>query len=140
MTDLTVNLTQTINASAEKIFDAWLDPVMLAQFILPMPGMPQPEVENDAQEGGSFSIIMQVGDDKIPHTGTYLTIKRPQELVFSWQSPFSADDSRVSLLFNAIDANTTQVELTHVTFPDEESRSNHEGGWGNILGRLAEIV
>lgn len=140
MTDLTVNLTKTINASAEKIFDAWLDPVMLAQFILPMPGMPQPEVENDAQEGGSFSIIMQVGDDKIPHTGTYLTIKRPQELVFSWQSPFSADDSRVSLLFNAIDANTTQVELTHVTFPDEESRSNHEGGWGNILGRLAEIV
>lgn len=140
MTDLTVNLTKTINASAEKIFDAWLDPVMLAQFILPMPGMPQPEVENDAQEGGSFSIIMQVGDDKIPHTGTYLTIMRPQELVFSWQSPFSADDSRVSLLFNAIDANTTQVELTHVTFPDEESRSNHEGGWGNILGRLAEIV
>lgn len=140
MNDLTVKLTKTINAPAEKLFDAWLDPVMLAQFILPMPGMPNPEVENDAREGGSFSIIMQVGDDRIPHTGTYMTITRPRELVFSWISPFSADDSQVSLLFNAIDANTTQVELTHVTFPDEESRSNHEGGWGNILDMLNEIV
>lgn len=140
MTDLSVNLTKTIHAPAEKLFDAWLDPAMLAQFILPMPGMPQPEVENDAREGGNFSIIMQVGDDKIPHTGTYLTINRPLELIFTWQSPFSTDDSRVSLNFKAIDSGTTQIELTHVKFPDEESRSNHEGGWGNILDMLGEMV
>lgn len=140
MNDLTVNLTKTINAPAEKVFDAWLDPAMLAQFILPMPGMPHPEVENDAREGGNFSIIMQVGEDKIPHTGSYLTIKRPQELVFSWLSPFSNDGSQVSLLFKAIDANTTEIELTHVKFPDEESRANHEGGWSSILDMLAEVV
>ncbi len=140
MNDLTVNLTKTINASIEKVFDAWLDPTMLVQFILPMPGMPQPEVENDAREGGSFSIIMQVGEDKIPHTGTYLTIRRPKKLVFSWLSPFSTDGSQVSLLFNAIDANTTEIELTHLKFLDEESRANHEGGWGNILDMLAEVV
>ncbi len=91
MTELTVNVTKTINAPIEKIFDAWLNPAMLAQFILPMPGMPQPEVENDAREGGNFSIVMAVGDDKIPHTGTYLTIKRPTELTVSWLSPFSTD-------------------------------------------------
>lgn len=68
MTDLTVNITKTINASIEKVFDAWLNPKMLSQFILPMPGMPEPETENDPQEGGNFTIIMQVGDDKIPHT------------------------------------------------------------------------
>lgn len=139
MNDLTVNLTKIINAPAEKLFDAWLDPAMLTQFILPAPGMPHPEVENDAREGGSFSIIMQVGDNKIPHTGTYLAIRRPQELVFTWQSPFSVDDSRVSLLFSAIDSNTTQIQLTHVKFIDEETRANHEGGWGNILDMLAKI-
>lgn len=140
MNDLTVNLKKTINAPAEKLFDAWLDPIMLAQFILPMPGMSHPEVENDAREGGSFSIVMQVGDDKIPHTGSYLTINRPHELVFSWLSPFSTDGSQVSLSFNAVDANTTEIELTHVTFPDEESRANHEGGWGNILDMLNQII
>ena len=93
-------------------------------------------VKNDAREGGNFSIIMAVGDDKIPHTGTYLTIKRPTELTFSWQSPFSTDASQVTLLLRAISADTTQIELTHIKFVDEESRSNHEGGWRNILEEL----
>ena len=140
MTDLSVNITKTIHAPIDKIFDAWLNPAMLTQFILPMPGMPQPEVENDSREGGSFSIIMQVGDNKIPHTGTYLIINRPTQLIFTWQSPFSIDGSQVDLEFSAIDDSTTLVELTHTKFIDEESRSNHEGGWGNILERLGEVV
>ena len=59
------------------MFDAWLNPKTLSQFILPMPGMPQPQVETDPREGGDFTIIMQVGDEKIPHTGQYLEISRP---------------------------------------------------------------
>lgn len=139
MTELTVKLSKTINASAETLFDAWLDPAMLTQFILPMPGMPQPEVENDAREGGQFSIIMHVGDDKIPHTGKYLTIRRPHELVFSWQSPFSIDGSQVCLKFERLAAEKTRIELIHTKFTDEEARSDHEGGWRNILDVLAEI-
>lgn len=140
MTDLTVNLNKIINAPIEKVFDAWLDPEMLIQFILPAPDMPQPDVENDAREGGRFSIIMHVGDDKIPHTGSYLTVDRPNRLVFSWESPYSTDDSTVTLEFKAIDAGTTSVELTHVKFLHEEARSDHEGGWGNILDKLHEVI
>ncbi len=140
MTDLTVNLNKTINAPIEKVFDAWLDPGMLTRFILPAPGMPQPDVENDPREGGRFTIIMHVGDDKIPHTGSYLTVDRPRQLVFSWESPYSTDDSTVTLNFSEIDASTTNVELTHVKFLDEESRSDHEGGWGNILDKLDEVI
>ena len=140
MTDLTVNLNKTINAPIEKVFDAWLDPGMLTRFILPEPGMPQPDVENDAREGGRFTIIMHVGDDKIPHTGSYLTVDRPRQLVFSWESPYSTDDSTVTLDFRAIDANTTNVELTHVKFLNEEARSDHEDGWGNILDKLDEVI
>lgn len=83
---------------------------------------------------------MQVGDDKIPHSGTCLALKRPDLLVFSWESPFSSDDSRVTLKFTAIDVGSTDVELSHVRFADEESRDNHRGGWRNILDKLAEIV
>lgn len=139
MSELTVKLTKTINAPVEKLFDAWLDPAMLSQFILPMPGMPQPEVKNEAREGGRFSIIMHVGDDQVPHTGEYLTINRPHKLVFSWQSPFSIDGSEVTLNFTEVDSNTTDIELIHMRFPDEESRSNHEGGWRNILDMLDRL-
>lgn len=136
MSDLNVNVTKVIHAPIEKVFDAWLNPEMLSQFILPMPGMPHPHTETDAREGGKFTIIMQVGDDKIPHTGKYLEISRPNKLVFTWESPFSTEGSIVTLEFNELENNQTNVNLTHVKFIDEESRINHEGGWGNILESL----
>jgi uncharacterized protein YndB with AHSA1/START domain len=139
MTELSVNLTKTIQAPIEKVFAAWLDPATLTRFILPGPDMPQPEVENDAREGGRFTIVMHVGEEKIPHSGSYLTIDRPNKLVFSWESPYSTDDSQVSLIFTQVDADATNIELTHVRFINEEARSNHEGGWTNILDKLTEV-
>ncbi len=140
MTELTVNLNKTINAPLKSVYEAWLNPEMLAKFIMPMPGMPEPEVDNDAREGGNFTIIMTVGDQKIPHTGKYLIVDKYKELIFTWESPFSAEDSTVTLLFNEISNNKTNIELTHVKFLDEEGRDNHKGGWGNILDTLAQVV
>ena len=140
MTELSVNIEHTINAPIERVFDAWLDPAWLSRFILPMRGMPAPEVETDAREGGRFSIIMQVGDDKIPHTGTYRVIDRPHRLAFTWESPYSTDDSIVTLVFSEVESGRTRVELSHVRFVHEEARSDHEGGWRTILETLAEVI
>ena len=140
MNDLTLTVSKTIHAPIENVFDAWLDPEMLKQLILPMPGMPQPEVDNDPQQGGSFTIIMHVGEDKIPHSGQYLEVSRPNRLVFSWLSPFSIDGSTVTIDFSEIDDGTTNVQLTHVKFIDEEARSDHESGWTNILETLNDIL
>lgn len=140
MNDLSLSVSKTINAPIEKVFDAWLDPKMLAQFILPMPGMPQPEVENEPEQGGSFTIVMHVGEDQVPHTGKYLEVTRPTRLVFTWASPCSTDGSTVTLNFSQADDDKTNVELTHVRFIDEETRSDHEGGWTNILEALSEIM
>jgi len=140
MTDLAVNINKTIKAPIEKVFDAWLNPQTLAKFILPMPGMPEPEVENTAEAGGTFKIVMAVGDEKIPHTGEYIEIERPNKLVFSWQSPCSMDDSRVTLVFKSVDESKTLIELTHIKFIDEATRQDHEGGWGNILEALNAIM
>ncbi len=139
MTDLTVNVSKIINASIEKVFEAWLSPKTLSKFILPMPGMPQPDIEVDARQGGCFTINMQVGDDKIPHTGKYLEISRYHKLVFTWVSPFSVDGSTVTLLFSDKGDNKTHVDLTHIKFIDDEARVNHEGGWKNILDCLDSL-
>ena len=78
---------------------------------------------------------MQAGDQKIPHHGIYKKIDRHSQLVFTWQSPMSVDDSTVTLDFAAVNGGT-KVDLTHVKFTDEESRDNHAGGWGGILAAL----
>lgn len=140
MADLTVKISKVVNAHIDNVFNAWLDPHLLSQFILPMPDMPQPYVENNACLDGEFTILMQVGDEKIPHTGKYLEIDRPNKLVFTWNSPFSTDDSSVTLTFKDLGENKTRIELSHIKFIDEESRANHEGGWGNILENLNGIL
>ncbi len=140
MTDLTLEITKIINAPIEKVFDAWLDPKRLSMFMMPMPGMPESDVENDAREGGKFTITMHAGDDLLPHTGEYLVIDRPDKLVFTWVSHCSVDDSTVTLNFTKIDDNTTNISLSHVKFIDEKTRSDHEGGWGNILESLNSLL
>ncbi|RLA12703.1 MAG: SRPBCC domain-containing protein [Gammaproteobacteria bacterium] len=139
MNNLACHVTQVIDAPLERVFDAWLNPEMLSRFMLPMPGMPEPKTEVDGRQGGRFTIHMEVGEEVIPHSGTYLEIDRPNRLVFSWESPFAADGSTVTLEFSAQDSDSTVLMLTHERFIDEESRNNHEAGWGCILKLLGEI-
>lgn len=125
-----------MRAPVEKVFDAWLDPEILTKFILPMKGMPEPQVENDPRVGGKFSIIMQAGDMSLLHTGEYIKIDRPHTLIFTWVSDHSIEGSRVSLDFAKLDGSSSEVTLTQVKFMDEQAMRDHEGGWTNILETL----
>jgi len=136
---LSLTVSYTINAPIEKVFDAWLDPNILSGFMLPKPGMPNPAIKLEPKTGGRFRIDMNVGDKIIPHSGEYLEIQRPEKLSFSWESPFSSEDSVVTIQFNPVNDKKTEVVLTHVRFASEESRNNHQGGWSNILAAMNEL-
>ncbi len=140
MTDLTVKIKKEIHAPIEQVFDAWLDSEMLTKFMMPMPNMEFPEVQCDSKQGGEFEILMKVGESAIPHTGKYVILDRPNKLAFTWVSPASPEDSVVTLDFFRISESVTKVELTQVNFIDEQHRSNHEGGWGNILSNLSALM
>ena len=49
-----LTVSKFIPAPVKSVFEAWLDPKALAQFIKPMEGMPDCTVEVDTREGGSF--------------------------------------------------------------------------------------
>ena len=141
MTELKVNIEKIINAPIEKVFDAWLNAKMLAKFMRGMPEMAETDVEIDAREGGRFTFTMNLGDEKIPHRGEYLQISRPHKLVFTWESQYSVvDNSTVTLNFKRIDEHKTKISLTHVKFINEEARSGHEEGWGNVLNALNAVM
>jgi uncharacterized protein YndB with AHSA1/START domain/DNA-binding transcriptional ArsR family regulator len=141
MAELSVNINKKIHAPIEKVFDAWLNPNMLSKFMQGMPDKTATDVEIDAREGGHFTYVMHVGDDKIAHTGQFVEISRPDKLVFTWASRHSVvDNSRVTLNFTRTEDNQTNISLTHVKFIDEESRSGHQEGWSNILDNLYEIM
>jgi uncharacterized protein YndB with AHSA1/START domain len=139
MTDLSLSTARVIAAPAQKIFDAWLDPKMIAQFMCPGPGVTVPRVETDPREGGRFDIVMAAGENEIPHWGIYKEISPHDRLVFTWQSPFSVEDSTVTLTLSAVEGGT-EVRLDHVKFASEEVRDNHHGGWTSILTHLAQTL
>jgi len=135
--ELSLSISRTLPHPAEKIFDAWLDPAMLAKFMTPGPTVTVPVAEADPREGGRFKIIMRPAEgDDLPHTGTYMRIDRPNQLVFTWESPFSTLEGSTVTLDLVEHDGQTELTLTHIRFENEEMRGNHEGGWTSILTAL----
>jgi uncharacterized protein YndB with AHSA1/START domain len=134
MADLTLTARRTIKAPPDRVFNAWLDPAMMAKFMSPGPDMHVREARSDARVGGRFYVMM-VGDKDYPHEGTYREITPHSRLVFTWEAPWSAPGTYVTIDFEPVESGT-DVSLTHVKFLSEEARDNHLAGWTGILGKL----
>jgi uncharacterized protein YndB with AHSA1/START domain len=134
-TDLALKLTQHVPTAPERVFDAWLDPKILGRFM----SEEVLKAETDPKVGGRFDIVMKNDMGEIPHWGEYREIDRPNRLVFTWNSPYAAPDSVVTIDFRATKGGT-DLTLVHDRFPSEASRNGHEKGWTAILAALAETL
>ena len=134
----TVTVKRRIAAPAQRIFDAWLDPASLAEWMRPCSATPKrSDVKVDAREGGAFEIVMHVPSGPVRHTGIYQTIDAPRRLVFTWNSPHAGqNDSLVTVEFIP-DGQATEIVLTHERLP-KEAVSAHTGGWTEIIESLAQ--
>jgi uncharacterized protein YndB with AHSA1/START domain len=138
MTDLSLTVRRTIKAPPKAIYEAWLDPAMMQRFLSPRPDMHVREARSDARVGGRF-FVMMVGDRDLPHEGSYKELTPYSRLVFTWEAPWSAPDTTVTVELTPV-AEGTEVVLTQVRFTDAESRDNHAEGWAGILGKLDAAV
>ncbi len=126
-----VVVRREIRATAEELFDAWLDPASLAVFMRPG-GTERTTVKVDPRVGGAFEIHMHMESGTVPHKGRYLEIDRARRLVFTWNSPYAGDnDSRVTVEFRSA-RGKTEVVITHEGLPADQQVS-HNGGWSDIL-------
>jgi uncharacterized protein YndB with AHSA1/START domain len=135
-----LQITRIFTASPEAVFDHWLDVESLKQWMC-APGMTVAEVQVDARVGGQFRFDMRADDGQIhQHTGEYLEIKRPERLVFSWQSALAGEDgSRVTVEFEPHPEGCRLV-LTHERLPDMAAVQQHAMGWEGILANLSDSV
>lgn len=132
-----ITVRRTIQASAEAIFDAWLDAESLAQWM--QPGQTQrTTARTDARVGGSYEVVMHWPSEQLLHRGVYQRIERPSRIVFTWISP--ATEQRESLVTVELHARggATEVIVTHERLPERGSES-HEQGWTEALALLAKL-
>lgn len=137
--ELRLTVRRLIKAPTRRVYEAWLDPKMLARFMIPAPGVSVARARTNARVGGRFALIMRVAGRDIAHGGTYLELTPRKRIVFTWESPFSVEGSTVTITLRAV-AGGTEVQLVHVKFPSAESHANHRAGWRAILKLLAATL
>lgn len=136
MTTTALKITRTISAAREDLFEAWLTPGALKEFVRPGPTITIPKAEVDARVGGSFLIVMQYGEQSIEHRGEYRTIDKYDVLAFTWVSEYAGKSSVVTLTFKELAPNKTELTLEHTGLPSDKERENHGKGWTGIVEAL----
>jgi len=138
--EYSVTVRREIAASAEDLFDAWLDPQSLGSWLRPY-SVRETRAETDPRVGGTFRVVMVEDESDILHTGAYREIDRPHRLVFTWSSPATwFRDSIVTVTFQPSSNSSTVVEIHQVGLPDEEARVGHHAGWSDALRELDRIA
>lgn len=137
-TDETLVMARTFDAPPERVFAAWTDPQLLAQWWGP-PGSVVKEVQVDLQVGGSYRIaILHPEGDLLIVSGVYREIQAAEILSFTWrwENPhMDIGESLVTLEFRA-EGEKTELHLSHALLPNAEARAGHAEGWVGILSEL----
>jgi uncharacterized protein YndB with AHSA1/START domain len=135
---ITVRVTRRFTASAERVFDAWLDVDRAKRFLFATSTGQIVRAEIDPRVGGRFLFVDRRGDEDVEHFGTYLEIDRPRRLVFTFSVSGADGDSRVTIDIRPLDAGC-ELTLTHDGVP-EEYADRTESGWTRILDGIAPVV
>jgi uncharacterized protein YndB with AHSA1/START domain len=131
-----VVVRRTIPASAEVLFDAFLDPIALSDWM--RPGAIRSAVATvEPYVGGRYEVIMQGESGAIPHSGVYRLIDRPKRLVFTWHSPHTGPNETLVTVDFIMASKGTEVVVTHELLP-EGARPSHSRGWTSGLEHLDE--
>ena len=136
-------VTHRCDSSAERIYDAWLNPEKARLWMkaaltgLGLSGEIR-RIEIDAQVGGSFFFSDMRDGTETKHWGTYLELNRPRKIVFTWFTDESEEDdlSKVTLTLEP-DGQGCVASIIHEMEPKwADYISQAEDGWRQMLGAI----
>ena len=138
-----VQVDREFDASAERVFDAWLDPDLIGRWMFG-PALREEAVLRiavDPRAGGRFSFLVLRGGEELDHAGEYLVLARPHRLVFTWGvAAIVHGDSRVTIEITRRGSGCA-LELTHELRPEwAEYADRTRDGWTQMLGCLAAAL
>lgn len=131
-----VRIERILPAPIEEVFAAWTDPESMSLWFSPIG---RAHVEVDPRAHGRFRVVMVGGGINIEHSGEYLVFDPPRLLSFTWRSPYTGPEPSVVTVTLTPEGDATRLLLVHERLPTEQV-TPHEGGWGSILDRLAELL
>ncbi len=146
--DRELTLTRIIEASREKVFNAWTHPELLKQWFAPAP-FTTSLVEIDVRPGGSSLIVMRDPDgNDFPNRGVYLEVVKNERLVVTdaytqaWE-PAEKPFMTTILTFEDEGGKTKYTaRVRHWTVADREAheKMGFYQGWGQCTDQLAALA
>jgi uncharacterized protein YndB with AHSA1/START domain len=136
-------VTRRFTVSADKVYDAWLDPDRLGRWMFG-PNVRDERIVRlgvEPRVGGKFSFVVNRAGMEIDHVGEYLELDRPRRLVFTWAIRENLPDtSRVTVDIRSLE-DGCELTLTHemganwAAFVDQAA-----GAWTRMLDVLARVL
>ncbi len=137
-----VQVKRTIAAPREKVFEAWVNPKLMAQWFTRAKNNPEVRViEADARAGGKYLVETPCEGKLFRIQGTYRVVRPPEKLVFTWWwEGADFEQSLVTVEFRALGKSAfTELTLTHEQLPATQ-REEHRKGWEGCLDLLETAV
>jgi uncharacterized protein YndB with AHSA1/START domain len=140
----TIRVTRRFTAPSERVFDGWLDPELLGQWMFGA-ALPEDEVVRltvDAKVGGRFSFLVRRQGQELDHVGTYQEIDRPRRLAFTWGivGHSEGDYSVVTIGISPL-ASGCELTLTHAMDPKWAPYAERtQTGWTKMVEALAKML
>lgn len=141
MTDSTpaVVVQRVLSASPGVVYDEWLDPVGMAEWMCPLPARPT-RIDVDPRVGGRFLIDIDDEGFELSVTGEYLELDRPHRLSFTWDCTTwdeGGPESIVTVTLEPQGDERTLMTIHHAQLPPKVVDS-HRHGWTLIGQQLGD--
>ncbi|MGH6761829.1 MAG: SRPBCC family protein [Phyllobacterium sp.] len=135
---LSVTVRRRFDASAERVFDAWLDADMARKWLFATDQGQITRAEIEPRVGGKFVIVDRRDGEDVEHVGEYRVIDRPHRLVFLFGIPaFDPEPDEITISISRLDTGC-ELTLIHVMKARyEEYRDRTAEGWTKMLGALS---
>jgi uncharacterized protein YndB with AHSA1/START domain len=143
----TMTASRVIEASPERVYDAFLDPDELAAW-LPPTGFTAEVHHLEPVEGGTYRMTFygdaeEVADFEQSFGGSYVELERGERIVytdeFESDEPAMAGEMTVTVIFEAVDEGT-EVTVRQENIPYAIPPSDANEGWNDSLESLDKLV
>lgn len=137
-----VRVQRVMPATPEAVFDEWLDPDALADWMCPRPSRCV-AVTVEPRVGGRVRFDVETLGEQVLISGQFLAIERPNLLRFTWSHSGWADPTATSIVnveFIPHGADQTLMSIEHSLLPTPEAFEDHHRGWAATADQLAELL
>jgi len=139
--DVTLKVTRTFRASAERVFDAWLDEKTAGRWWFATHSGQMQRVEIDGRVGGKFTIVEKRGDADAEHFGAFVELDRPRRLVLDFATDAGHPPTRVTIEIVSLEDGGCELTLTQTMAAEWAAyKDRATQGWTMILEGLGKTV